>query len=205
MYQSVLVLCLAVLMIAHPVMAADSAPLTREQKSTIAQDKAELIEQSIVDGGSESRPDPAVAITRPGIAAVDPAGASPLDDAITCLARAVYWEAKGEGTDDMAAVANVVMNRLADAGFPDTICGVVKQGGEQGYCQFSWWCDGRGDDVQEPQRYAIVKEVARQALNGQLSDHTGGAMFFHQRTIRPYWAAEFTETASIGDFIFYKP
>lgn len=205
MYQSLVALCLAVLMLADPVMAADSAPLTREQKSALAQEKAELIEQSIVEGGSDSRPDPDVAITRPGILAVDPLGAAPLDDAITCLARAVYWEAKGEGTDDMAAIANVVMNRLADPGFPDSICGVVKQGGEQGYCQFSWWCDGRGDDVNEPQRYAIVKEVAREALNGQLADGTGGALFFHQRTISPYWAAEFTETARVGDFIFYKP
>lgn len=205
MYQSLVALCLAVLMLADPVMAADSAPLTREQKSALAQEKAELIEQSIVEGGSDSRPEPDVAITRPGILAVDPLGAAPLDDAITCLSRAVYWEAKGEGTDDMAAVANVVMNRLADPGFPDSICGVVKQGGEQGYCQFSWWCDGRGDDVNEPQRYAIVKEVARKALNGQLPDGTDGALFFHQRTISPYWAAEFTETARVGDFIFYKP
>jgi spore germination cell wall hydrolase CwlJ-like protein len=205
MYQSLVAFCLAVLMLADPVMAADSASLTREEKSALAQEKAELIEQSIVEGGSDSRPEPDVAITRPGILAVDPLGAAPLDDAITCLSRAVYWEAKGEGTDDMAAVANVVMNRLADPGFPDSICGVVKQGGEQGYCQFSWWCDGRGDDVNEPQRYAIVKEVARKALNGQLPDGTDGALFFHQRTISPYWAAEFTETARVGDFIFYKP
>ncbi|SDG10770.1 Cell Wall Hydrolase [Onishia taeanensis] len=205
MYQSLVAFCLAVLMLADPVMAADSASLTREEKSALAQEKAELIEQSIVEGGSDSRPEPDVAITRPGILAVDPLGAAPLDDAITCLSRAVYWEAKGEGTDDMAAVANVVMNRLAAPGFPDSICGVVKQGGEQGYCQFSWWCDGRGDDVNEPQRYAIVKEVARKALNGQLPDGTDGALFFHQRTISPYWAAEFTETARVGDFIFYKP
>ncbi|WP_136253771.1 cell wall hydrolase [Onishia niordana] len=201
MYHSVLAffmaLCLAMLVVASPVMAADL-----EKRAEIAEEKAEQLEQSIVDGGDET---PAVAITRTGIDAVDPTGAEPLDDAITCFARAIYWEAKGETPKDMAAVAHVVMNRLGDASFPDTICGVVKQGGEQGYCQFSWWCDGRGDYVLEPQRYDIVKEVARQALNGELDDDTNGAMFFHQRTISPYWAAEFTETARIGDFVFYRP
>ncbi|WP_458525067.1 cell wall hydrolase [Onishia taeanensis] len=204
MFQSAMTFCLTLMVVASPVMAADQGPVAAG-RAEIAEQKAEVLEQGIVEGGSAARPAPAEAITRPGIRAVDPSGAEPLDDAITCLARAIYWEAKGERRGDMAAVAHVVMNRLADAGFPDTLCGVVQQGGEQGACQFSWWCDGRGDDVEEPRRYAIVKEVARQALNGQLADATAGALFFHQRTILPYWADDFTETARIGDFIFYKP
>ncbi len=51
-----------------------------------------------------------------------------MDDAITCLARSIYWEAKGKDSTDMEAVANVVMNRLGHEGFPDTVCAVVKQG-----------------------------------------------------------------------------
>lgn len=204
MYHSAMVLCLALLVFAGSTLAADS-PEAGESRAEIAEHKAQELEQGIVEGDNGAAPEPDVAISRPGMQAVDPAGAAPLDDTITCLSRAIYWEAKGEGPDDMAAVANVVMNRLGDAGFPDTVCGVIKQGGEQGSCQFSWWCDGRGDEVQEPKRYTVVKEVARQALNGQLEDATDGALFFHQHTIHPYWADDFTETARIGDFIFYKP
>ena len=99
---------------------------------------------------SSAAPAPkAEAITQSEVQAVDPAGAAPLDDAITCLARSIYWEAKGKDTADMEAVANVVMNRLGHEGFPDTVCGVVKQGSETRSCQFSWWCDGRPDQVQE--------------------------------------------------------
>ncbi|MFP3336140.1 hypothetical protein SB761_36180, partial [Pseudomonas sp. SIMBA_064] len=48
------------------------------------------------------------------VKAVDPAGKSPLDDSITCLARTIYWEAKGADAKDMTAVASVVLNRLGD-------------------------------------------------------------------------------------------
>ena len=63
----------------------------------------------------------------------------------------------------MEAIANVVMNRLGHKGFPNTICGVVKQGKEQGACQFSWWCDGRPDDAKEDEPCSHAKEIARKA------------------------------------------
>ncbi len=44
--------------------------------------------------------------------AVDPSGKEPMDNAITCLARTIYWETKNSGEMEMQAVANVVMNRL---------------------------------------------------------------------------------------------
>lgn len=76
----------------------------------------------------------------------------------------------------MSAVANVVLNRLGHDGFPDTIYAVVKQGVKGKACQFSWWCDGRPDQVEEAQRYAVAKEIARKALKQQLKDPTGGAL-----------------------------
>jgi len=105
----------------------------------------------------------------------------------------------------MEAIANVVMNRLGHEGFPNTICTVVRQGREQGSCQFSWWCDGRSDQAKEDESYATAKEIARKALNLQLIDRTGGALYFHQRNATPGWAAEYTKTIEIGEFLFYKP
>ena len=111
--------------------------------------KAEALEQNAAAAGNKAPPSPSEMINKPEAQAVDPAGAEPLDDAITCLARTIYWEARGEAIADMEAIANVVMNRLGHAGFPKTICNVVRQGREQGSCQFSWWCDGRSDQAKE--------------------------------------------------------
>ncbi|KQN49587.1 hydrolase [Pseudomonas sp. Leaf48] len=192
--------CLVVILFATCAIAAD-----QEQQKQAAENKAQVLEQKAAQSSSPAPAPGAEAITQSEVQAVDPAGVAPLDDAITCLARSIYWEAKGKDSVDMEAVANVVMNRLGHGGFPDTVCGVVKQGSESKSCQFSWWCDGRPDSVQEEVPYALAKEIARKALNKQLPDRTGGALYFHDRTVRPDWARRYTKTVDIGLFRFYKP
>jgi spore germination cell wall hydrolase CwlJ-like protein len=191
---------LAVTLLAGQAIADD-----QEQKKEVAQDKAQVLEQKAAEKGDNVPVPKSEKITQSEVQAVDPSGTAPLDEAITCLARSIYWEAKGKDSADMEAVANVVMNRLGHAGFPDTVCAVVKQGSETKSCQFSWWCDGRPDTAQDETQYAIAKEIARKALNKQLPDHTGGAMYFHDRTVKPVWAKEYIKTAETGMFQFYKP
>ncbi|GAB2786715.1 hypothetical protein GCM10027040_10980 [Halomonas shantousis] len=191
------------LLLAGQAGAAD--PTERAERAAIAEQKAEILEHRASDEGRGGPPSPANLLTQPGVQAVDPAGKAPLDDAITCLSRSIYWESRGENVDDMQAVANVVMNRLGHEGFPSTVCGVVMQGSETGSCQFSWWCDGRPDQAQEVEAYAEAKEIARKALNRQLKDATRGAMFFHHRNASPSWAASYTKTYETAQHIFYKP
>jgi spore germination cell wall hydrolase CwlJ-like protein len=179
--------------------------LATELEQKKAEDKAEVLEQKAAEKGADIPVPKADAITTSEVQAVDPAGSAPLDDAITCLARSIYWEAKGRETREMEAVASVVMNRLGHKGFPDTVCAVVKEGSESRNCQFSWWCDGRPDQVKENAEYAVAKEIARKALNRTLSDQTVGAMYFHDKTVRPDWASKYIKTADIGRFRFYKP
>lgn len=143
-------------------------------------------------------------LTESEAAAVDPEGVAPLEDPLTCLARTIYWEAKGEDVAAMEGVANVVMNRLAAEPFPDTICGVVTEGKDGGPCQFAWWCDGNPDDVEEPDRYAITTEVARRALNQELPDRTDGALFFHGINDTPGWSDDYVRTVRLGDHVFYR-
>lgn len=193
--------CLALGFFAGQVFADD-----QEQKKEVAVDKAQVLEEKAADKGAAApAPKKAETITQSEVQAVDPAGTAPLDETITCLARSIYWEAKGKDSADMEAVANVVMNRLGHPGFPDTVCGIVKQGSERHACQFSWWCDGRADSVQEDRPYALAKEIARKALNKQLPDRTHGAMYFHDRSVKPDWTQEYVRTARIGRFMFYKP
>ena len=197
MRLSWMVIGLTSALLAGTLHAADTA------KAAVAEDKAEVLEEKVVEDAPP--PKKAETITPGEVKAVDPAGQSPLDDSITCLARTIYWEAKGANEKDMTAVASVVLNRLGHDGFPDTICGVVKQGVETKACQFSWWCDGRSDQVEEAQRYDIAKEIARKALNQQLKDPTGGALYFHDRNVHPDWAKAYRKTAVTTHFLFYKP
>ena len=45
-----------------------------------------------------------------------------------CLAQNIYFEASVEPTAGKIAVGLVALNRMHDARYPDTICGVVKEG-----------------------------------------------------------------------------
>ncbi|MBU0994195.1 MAG: cell wall hydrolase [Proteobacteria bacterium] len=179
----------------------------KKEKST--QSKADALEKSASANGDKSMPNASDRITRKEAQAVDPTGQEPMDESITCLARSIYWEARGEDVSDMQAVANVVMNRLAHEGFPNTICGVVKQGQERGACQFSWWCDGHSDEVIEnvldQASYQLAKEIARKALNKQLPDLTDGAIYFHHKGVNPNWAKTYIMTLKVGGTFFYKP
>ncbi len=200
MRQIWILTCLAVMISVSQTIAADQARIAETAES-----KAEVLEQDAAADGGKSLPSRSEIITKPEAQAVDPVGEELLDDAITCLSRTIYWETRGEGASGMEAIANVVMNRLGHEGFPNTICEVVRQGREQGACQFSWWCDGRSDDAEEEESYAIAKEIARKALNRQLPDRTGGALYFHQRKVTPSWSTEFSKTVEVGEHIFYKP
>lgn len=194
---------LLLLIVWAPASLAASLGSSSDEKAQAAVTKAEALEQQVAH--------PATAVTSPApiskaeVKALDPAGKAPLDDALTCLSRTIYWEAKGGGKADMEAVANVVLNRTGHNGFPDTVCGVVKQGQAQKHCQFSWWCDGRSDQVEEKNRYDLAKEIARRALNQQLTDRTRGAMYFHDRHASPGWAKTYIRTAETDEFVFYKP
>jgi spore germination cell wall hydrolase CwlJ-like protein len=190
------------LMCSVGVALADDA--TPQPEAVVS--KAQVLEEKAAekDGPAPAVPKSAV-ITKSEAQAVDPAGTQPVDDPLVCLSRTIYWEAKGGSDADMEGVASVVLNRLGHEGYPDSICAVVKQGVEKKACQFSWWCDGRSDQVKEDDRYAASKEIARKALNQQLTDRTKGAMYFHDRNVKPDWAKEYIKTAETQKFLFYKP
>lgn len=196
-------LCKAIcLSITLALLAPSLASAADNPVAAQAEDKAEVLEHAVA---TQSSPAPEAKLTPSEAKAVDPDGAAALDDTLTCLARTIYWEAKGASANDMQAVANVVLNRLGHDGFPDTLCAVVKQGSERHACQFSWWCDGRADQIKEDEPYLAAKEIARKTLNRQLPDNTRGALYFHDRQVSPAWAKTFVRTAQTSKFVFYKP
>ncbi len=127
------------------------------------------------------------------------------DDPLECLALAVYWEAGAEERRGMEAVAWVVLNRRAHPEFPSTLCGVVRQGGVEPGCQFRFWCNGRSDEPQDADLWALTVDIAADAVEGRTPDPTGGALFFHAAALgEAPWRVPRERTVQIGRHIFYR-
>ena len=125
-------------------------------------------------------------------------------DPITCLAVAIYFEARGEFPIGQAAVAYVIMNRVESSRFPGDICAVIKQTRKPGTrrCQFSFWCDGKSDRPREPHAYMQAILIAVAVVDGEILDPTYNATHYHADYVDPSWGLSFTVT--IGHHLFYK-
>ena len=138
---------------------------------------------------------------------------------IECLAKNMYFEARNQGTAGILAVTAVVLNRVNDSRFPDTICGVVKQGPTRASwlnrskrypiknrCQFSWYCDGKSDVPKNKELYNNLEGWATSILSGEIDfiDITDGATFYHADYVQPSWAKMKERTVKIENHIFYR-
>ncbi len=123
--------------------------------------------------------------------------------AATCLAMAIYYEARGEHPDAQLAVAEVVMNRVVDPRFAGDICSVVKEdwGPASHDCQFSFYCDGLPEDPKDTVAWATARDIAQKALDGEVLGH--GATHYHATSVHPWWADTLEPVGMIGNHIFY--
>lgn len=129
-------------------------------------------------------------------------------DQSECLAEALYYEARGEGTEGEKAVAEVVLQRTRDRGYPRTICEVVYEGVQPNTrnCQFSFACDGALRRPKEQGTWRRVRNLAERIVQGavKLAGETGHAIAYHKVGIEPPWAEGMQRTAQIGNHIFYR-
>ena len=123
-----------------------------------------------------------------------------------CLAEALYFEARGESVKGQFAVAEVIMNRVDSRYYPNSICGVIKQGTGRKYgCQFTYTCDGVKEVIANPQAFRRVGKVAALMAGGAPRQLTKGATHYHTTSVRPKWSRKFPRTATIGVHHFYRP
>lgn len=136
-----------------------------------------------------------------------------LETALMCMATNIYHEAKNQPMAGQIAVAQVVMNRVKDNRYPDNVCDVVKQGltyknGKVvlGKCQFSWYCDGKKDDVnKKSEKWRNSLRYASMVITNRITlDVTEGATHYHATYVRPAWARTKTKTVRINRHIFYR-
>lgn len=125
---------------------------------------------------------------------------------LTCLARAVYFEARSEPELGQLAVAKVILNRVKDPEYPKTICGVVYQGSQRrNSCQFSFACDGLKGNIRSPEAWGRAKRIAERAIADDPSIRMLHAVNYHADYVTPRWARAMRRLTRIGHHIFYSP
>ena len=123
---------------------------------------------------------------------------------LDCLTTAVYYEARGEGQAGMKAVAQVVLNRVRHPAFPKSVCGVIYQGAGSGRgCQFSFACDGSMRRRKDSALWERARDIAADAVDGEVMETVGSSTFFHATRLSPNWRG-LTRVATVGRHVFYK-
>lgn len=123
----------------------------------------------------------------------------------TCLAQAIYYEARSEPRIGQLAVADVVLNRVASPLYPGTICEVVFQGSHRRTgCQFSFTCDGSMDARLNKRKWRAADDLAGAILAGVRAPVSRSATHYHANYVSPPWAQRLTPTATIGTHKFYR-
>lgn len=126
---------------------------------------------------------------------------------LACLARNVYFEARGEPIAGQHAVAEVTLNRVASQKFPSTVCEVVHEKRwdrrrKRYVGAFSWTELGI---TSRPEGVAWQRAVmaARTIYDNEQAATVQGALFYHADRIEPRWARTKQQVAKIGRHIFY--
>ena len=127
---------------------------------------------------------------------------------LECLAKNVYYEARGEPPEGQYAVAEVTMNRRASRHYPATVCAVVHEKRwdairERYVGAFSWT---EFYAVPEPagEAWAFAQKVAADVYHGRAPPRVEGATYYHATYIKPSWARTQKRVAQIGRHVFYR-
>lgn len=123
---------------------------------------------------------------------------STIDKQLECMAKVVVHEAANQSRSGQLAVAQVIMNRVGQDRFGDTVCEVVNQRGQ--FFQTASFHPRR-----DTARWALAVEVSRQAMAGAADQVVPGAVFYHSTHMAPNRFFRTRERLSmVGDHIFYR-
>jgi spore germination cell wall hydrolase CwlJ-like protein len=118
-----------------------------------------------------------------------------------CLAKAVYFEARGETLDGQLAVAQVVLNRASSGVYPPTVCGVVTQP-----AQFSFVHGGAmppPDKTSDCWHKALaIADIATKHLASTVV--ASNVLWYHASYVSPAWGRQHVRVTQIGTHIFYS-
>ncbi len=113
---------------------------------------------------------------------------------VNLLARLIYGEARGEPYTGQVAVGAVVMNRVKNSSFPNTVSGVIYQSGA-----FDAVKDGQINLTPD----STAKKAAQDAINGWDPSY-GAIYYFNPSTATNKWIWSRPMTVTIGRHRFCK-
>lgn len=109
---------------------------------------------------------------------------------IDIFARTIYGEAEANDMADAYAIACVILNRVANKRWPNSIAGVCQQ-----KWQFSCWNEGDPSRARilaatpKDKWFATCQRIAREAAAGKIGDMTQGSTHYYATYIKPpKWA-----------------
>jgi spore germination cell wall hydrolase CwlJ-like protein len=185
-------------------MATAMQPLATSQNGSLIV-RAALEMAATTQSTREPTPGPAMSEPDLGKTIYAPhfAGATPSERA--CLARGIYYEARGEPYDGQIAVAQVIINRARSKRWPNTICGVINQGVERGEkCQFSFTCHPSSvaphGELWDEANALATEVLAGRAWLRELANVT----HYHTTAVQPVWRLGLTELVTLGSHVFYS-
>ncbi|WP_367716836.1 cell wall hydrolase [Nitratireductor sp. GISD-1A_MAKvit] len=134
----------------------------------------------------------------------------------TCLAMAIYYEARSEPVSGQKAVAMVILNRVSSRGYPPSICGVVFQNARwRNRCQFSFACTGISLIPRETAAWERAVEIADTlpacapdcGIDPLLDEDDllalNPATHYHADYVKPKWARRLRNLGKIGQHVFF--
>jgi spore germination cell wall hydrolase CwlJ-like protein len=90
-----------------------------------------------------------------------------------CMTRVMYFESNRSSPEGMLAVGTVVMNRVHDRNFPNSVCAVVGQPNQ--FAPGALW-----SPMKNKKARALAERMAQSVLSGRRHPGLGaGALYFH--------------------------
>ena len=127
---------------------------------------------------------------------------------LTCLARNVYYEARGEPEKGKRAVAKVTLNRVGSSRFPNNICDVVYEQRwdkrRRRYVGAFAWTEFDSVPLPKSKQWQKAWKAAETVYQNPESVQLKGALFYHATRIKPRWAKQKKRIKKIGRHIFYR-
>lgn len=121
-----------------------------------------------------------------------------LDKNLECMAKVVLHEAANQSRSGQLAVAQLIMNRVGQNRFGETVCEVVNQPGQ-------FFNTHAYNPNRNGARWSTALEVSRQAMAGNGDQVVPGAVFYHAAHQAPNRFFRTRQRISmVGDHIFYR-
>lgn len=197
MLRAMIIIALAAL--AQPVAAASPDTIDTSNPRLDAREMPQVAPVNSTDEIAQIRPR-----MRPAhIATIVELNQMPLTFAgasdLTCMAVAIYHEARGEPRKGQEAVASVIMQRVAVRHrWGDSICEVVVP------VQFSFLdAEGRFAPITEVDAWLLAVEIASAAIAKGPNPILRAADHYHRVDVFPSWRTKMIVVAQIDDHIFY--